>query len=61
MYCRKCGFQFEGKFCPKCGEPITSTSAEESAQKPLAGRLDVNGAETQPLNHRFIHRPGLSY
>ena len=42
MYCRKCGFQFEGKFCPKCGEPITSTSAEESAQKPLAGRLDVN-------------------
>ena len=53
MYCRKCGFQFEGKFCPKCGEPITSTSAEESAQKPLAGRLDVNGAETPTIKPPF--------
>ena len=52
MYCRKCGFQFEGKFCPKCGEPITSTSAE-AAQKPLAGRLDVNGAETPTIKPPF--------
>ena len=49
MYCRKCGFQFEGKFCPKCGEPIASTSTEESAQKPSSVRLDVNGAETPTI------------
>ena len=58
MYCRKCGFQFEGKFCPKCGEPIASTSTEESAQKPSSVRLDL---KPQQLNHRFIRKPGLSY
>lgn len=53
MYCRKCGFQFEGNFCPKCGEPIGPTSTEEFAQKPLAGKLDINGADTPTIKPPF--------
>ncbi len=48
MKCSKCGHEFEGKFCPNCGEPVggapkssNPSSAPESRAKvpPIIGKL----------------------
>lgn len=30
MFCRKCGNEFEGRFCPNCGEPAVAASPESA-------------------------------
>lgn len=44
MYCRNCGEEFEGNFCPNCGHPSASSDpsrANPSAQSPEWFAIDV--------------------
>lgn len=42
MFCRKCGKEFDGKFCPNCGEPaILANEAEQTA--PILNGVNLNG------------------
>lgn len=35
MKCQKCGKEFEGKFCPECGEPSAQTVSQQETAKAL--------------------------
>lgn len=41
MFCRKCGKEYEGKFCPNCGEP----AAPEIVAEPQRDTTILNGVE----------------
>ncbi len=41
MFCRKCGKEYEGKFCPNCGEPA---APEVSVETPKTSTV-LNGVE----------------
>lgn len=35
MKCKKCGNEFEGKFCPECGEPAEQTTSQQETAEAL--------------------------
>lgn len=51
MYCRKCGEEFQGKFCPNCGEPagvVQSAEQKEKVAEPedrTAGQENKTGGQ----------------
>lgn len=50
MYCTRCGTQFEGNFCPNCGQPIEHsgiiTTQEGAAVQPIAQATPETEIET---------------
>ena len=44
MFCRKCGTEFEGKFCPNCGEPAPGLVRPD---KPIVTQNTIGKAPQQ--------------
>lgn len=49
MYCRKCGTQFDGKFCPNCGEPVSSIQKNEQSSPINTVEPNVNQVSSTKL------------
>ena len=45
MFCIKCGNQFEGKFCDKCGSPAQGVSAQQTSGYYAAPQQTVSYAK----------------
>lgn len=56
MFCRKCGTEFEGKFCPNCGEPVESPQEATSAQTKLNGTTINSPSFTTPKKESFYSK-----
>ena len=47
MFCRKCGTEFDGKFCPNCGEPAETIPETPAHQTSINGvPVDNSGKGT---------------
>lgn len=59
MYCRKCGEEFQGKFCPNCGEPAGTAQSAEQTDKAADQRDSTAGQENRApiLNGVDMNRP----
>ncbi len=51
MYCKKCGTQYEGNFCPNCGEPNKSDSGSAYVQ-PVQPPFTAPQYSVQPENKK---------
>ncbi len=47
MYCRKCGEEFQGKFCPNCGEPAGTAQSAGQTEKAADQREQTAGQENR--------------
>ena len=47
MFCRKCGKEYEGKFCPNCGEPTTPV-IDPDAQSPNLNGNPIDNVQNEP-------------
>ncbi len=56
MFCKKCGTSIEegGKFCPNCGEPVSSVDAAKASNTP---NIPDSGAQNQAIPP-ITYRPG---
>lgn len=48
MFCRKCGKEFNGKFCPNCGEPVAAST--DSVQTVTSFPNSADSAEVVQKN-----------
>ncbi len=55
MKCSKCGQEFEGKFCPNCGEPADGLPKQNDASAPSAGRATVPAL----IGKLYAHMPKI--
>lgn len=46
MFCRKCGTEFEGKFCPNCGEPV---EIKPEPKVPILNGNPMNNSAPVPV------------
>mgnify|MGYP002543300308 FL=1 len=53
MFCRKCGTEFDGKFCPNCGEPVESPQGVPPTQTKLNGTTINSPSFTTPVKEPF--------
>lgn len=56
MFCRKCGTEFDGKFCPNCGEPVESTHDTSSLKTNLNGTTIDDPSFTTPKKEPFYSK-----
>lgn len=54
MYCKKCGKEFEGKFCPNCGEPAEPAS-EFKQTAPILNGVNLNDGPVEPIKNQPFH------
>lgn len=47
MYCRKCGTQFDGNFCPNCGEPAKTVQETDKSFFTVPEQPKINSTVTK--------------
>lgn len=60
MFCRKCGTEFDGKFCPNCGEPA-ETIPETPAHQTSINGVPVDNSPRLRAGKRTILFQNLVY
>mgnify|MGYP002111551520 CR=1 FL=1 len=53
MFCRKCGTEFDGKFCPNCGEPAETIPETPAHQTSINGVPVDNSPVSVPVKEPF--------
>ena len=57
MFCRKCGTEFDGKFCPNCGEPAETIPETPAHQTSINGVPVDNSPVSVPVKEPFYSKP----
>ena len=64
MFCTECGTQFEGNFCPNCGNPARHTRLSSPYAglhiDPFNGNKDITGKEYEVLCAKYLGSLGYS-
>lgn len=60
MFCYKCGTQFEGNFCPKCGSPVQNNSSSNPAPNNVPGNPTTNNVPGNPAPNNVPGNPALN-
>lgn len=56
MFCRKCGTEFDGKFCPNCGEPAETIPETPAHQTSINGVPVDNSPVSVPVKEPFYSK-----
>lgn len=56
MFCRKCGTEFDGKFCPNCGEPAETIQETPAHQTSINGVPVDNSPVSVPVKEPFYSK-----
>lgn len=56
MFCRKCGTEFDGKFCPNCGEPTETIPETPAHQTSINGVPVDNSPVSVPVKEPFYSK-----
>ena len=56
MFCRKCGTEFDGKFCPNCGEPTETIPETPANQTSINGVPVDNSPVSVPVKEPFYSK-----
>lgn len=60
MFCTKCGAQFDGKFCPECGQSATATNQHKPKDSHIYYDLDGTQIELSVIYGLYKDRKGIT-